>query len=289
MNASESEGSTPADLIQDFRRLGFTEYEAKIYMQLLLTESPATAYEIAKATGVPRPNTYNALESLAKRGAALPVSLNPVRYVAAQPDRHLAEVGRETMEVCNNLATKLARLRAPADDPYVWNVQGEAAIVQKIRSLIDGSRTAICVKAAANVLRVYSDALQRAADRGVNILIVLFGTDTEAFRFNDRCEIFLHEGNGVRMGTADNLFTITIDHGEVVTAATDQMTAFHTRNQAVVSMADTLIRHDYYMAEIYLRFGAQIDAAFGPHLRELRLRRFSEEQIRSFREKTGLR
>jgi sugar-specific transcriptional regulator TrmB len=286
-HAAESEISVPADLIQDFRRLGFTEYEAKIYMQLLM-ESPATAYEIAKATGVPRPNTYNALESLAKRGAVLPVSENPVRYVAAPPDRHLNNLGRETMAICSTLVKELARLRAPADDPYVWNVKGEAAIFQKINTLISQSSRSICVKAAADVLRTYADALRTAADRGVDILIVLFGTDAEEFRFNDRCQVFLHEGNGVRMGTADNLFTITIDHSEVVTASTDQMTAFHTRNHAVVLMADTLIRHDYYMAEIYLRFGEQIDAAFGPHLKELRLRRFTEEQIRSFRERTGL-
>lgn len=286
--AAAGGGSVPADLISDFRRLGFTEYEARIYMQLL-TESPATAYEIAKATGVPRPNTYNALDALAKRGAVLPISENPVRYVASPPDRHLNNLGRETMAVCTNLARELSRLRAPADDPYVWNVQGEAAIFQKITSLINETVTSICIKADAEVLRLYSESLRAAAERGVDILVVLFGTDPEEFRFSDRCQVFLHEGNGVRMGTADNLFTITMDHREVVTAATDQMTAFHTRNHAVVLMADTLIRHDYYMAEIYLRFGSQIDAVFGQHLKELRLRRFTEEQAQSFRKRTGLK
>jgi hypothetical protein len=53
-------------------------------------------------------------------------------------------------------------------------------------------------------------------------------------------------------------------------------------------MADTLIRHDYYMAEIHARFGEQIDRAFGRHLRDLRLKTFSRDQIASFREKTGL-
>ncbi|WP_274626275.1 TrmB family transcriptional regulator [Arvimicrobium flavum] len=276
-----------ADLIQDFRRLGFTEYEAKIYMQLL-TESPATAYEIAKATGVPRPNTYNALESLAKRGAVQPISENPVRYVAAPPDRHLKNLGRQTMAVCDNLAKELARLKAPEDDPYVWNVQGELAIYRKISSLISESRSTICIKAADEVLRVYSEALREAAERGVEILIVLFGTDPDEFRFNDRCQVYLHEANGMRMGTADNLFTLTIDHREAVTATTDRMTAFHTRNYSVVQMADSLIRHDYYMAEIHLRFGSQIEEVFGPHLKQLRLRRFTKEQAQSFRERTGL-
>ena len=101
-------------------------------------------------------------------------------------------------------------------------------------------------------------ASEAAAERGVEILIVLFGTDPGEFRYNDRCQVYLHEGTGVRMGTADNLFTLTIDHSEAVTVTTDRMTAFHTRNYAVVQMADSLIRHDYYMAEIHLRFGKQI-------------------------------
>src|SRR3546814_13910967 len=71
-----------SDLLQDLKRLGFTEYEARVYVQLL-RQSPATAYEIAKADGVPRPNTYHALEALAKRGAVLHVRGNPIRYGAA--------------------------------------------------------------------------------------------------------------------------------------------------------------------------------------------------------------
>jgi len=90
------------------------------------------------------------------------------------------------------------------------------------------------------------------------------------------------------MGSADNLFTMTVDHQIALTATTDNLTAFYTRNHAVVQMAETLIRHDFYMAEIHARFGNEIEAAFGPYLRDLRLRSFSPEQAKSFREKTGL-
>lgn len=274
-------------LLQDFKQIGFTEYEARVYMQLL-RQSPATAYEIAKACGVPRPNTYNALESLAKRGTVQPVSENPMRYVAAPPDRHLAAIGRQTVAVCDSLVHELSKLKTPDDDPYVWNVQGEVAIHRKIAELIDESRFSIRAKASAEMLRGHADALRTAAERGVELLIVLFGDDPAEFRFTPACRIYLHENTGVRMGRADNLFTLTIDHVQAVTAATDNLTAFYTRNHAVVQMANTLIRHDYYMAEIHARFGAEIERAFGPHLRDLRMNSFTEEQIASFREMTGV-
>ena len=279
---------TTESLLPDFKRLGFTDYEAKIYMQLL-AESPATAYEIAKATGVPRPNTYNALESLTKRGAVQPISENPARYVAAPPDRHLSNLGRQTMALCDNLAKELVKLKAPDDDPYVWNVHGELAIHRKVSTAIASSKKSLRIKAADDVLRAHADSLRTAAERGVEILIILYGKNADEFRYTPTCRVYLHEGNGVRIGTADNLFTLTIDHSEAVTVTTDRMTAFYTRNHGVVLMADTLIRHDYYMAEIHARFGDQIDQAFGPYLRDLRLSAFSPEQVNSFKEMTGLK
>src|SRR3546814_12369725 len=100
-----------SDLLQDLKRLGFTEYEARVYVQLL-RQSPATAYEIAKAASVPRPNTYHALEALTKRGAVLPVSENPIRYVAAKTRESLASIPRQTKPLCNDLAGNLATVIA---------------------------------------------------------------------------------------------------------------------------------------------------------------------------------
>ena len=64
--------------------LGFTDYEARVYLALL-AKSPATAYEVSNGSGVPRPNTYSALNALTTRKAIMPVSTNPVRYVPQPP------------------------------------------------------------------------------------------------------------------------------------------------------------------------------------------------------------
>ncbi len=283
----EADSAANEELLKNFRILGFTEYEARVYMQLLRA-SPATAYEVAKASGVPRPNTYNALDALAKRGAVMPISDNPRRYVAASPEKHLSGIVRETALVCDDLAHRLARLQESDHDPYVWNVHGEAAVTEKIDALIRESTRTIRAKAARAVLAPHKQALAEAAARGVELLIILFGDDPDEFAFGPNCRVYLHENSGVRMGSADNLFTMTIDHETALTATDDTLTAFYTRNHAIVMTADTLIRHDYYMAEIHVRFGAEIEAAFGPHLRDLRLASFSPEQARSFRAKTGL-
>lgn len=280
--------SLASGLVGDLKRLGFTEYEARVYVQLL-RQSPATAYEISKNGGVPRPNAYNALEALAQRGAVLPVSENPTKYVAADPRDLLKTIARQTDALCSDLGSRLADLTPATDDQYVWTLSGEAAVHDRINAMIAESRIAVWVKAAEDVLRLHREALKAASERGVQILIVLFGADAEEFRFTPSCRVYIHEANGVRMGTADNLFTLAVDHLEMLTATVEgDVVAAYTRNHPVVTMAESLIRHDYYMAEIFARFGSEIDAAFGPYLRDLRLTTFSPEQTRSFREKTGV-
>jgi HTH-type transcriptional regulator, sugar sensing transcriptional regulator len=280
--------SMPNEIQTDLRRLGFTEYEARVYLQLL-RQSPATAYEISKNANVPRPNTYNALEALAQRGAVLPVSENPVNYVAADPADLLESISRQTQSLCSNLVEWLSSLIQTTDDQYVWTLRGDAAVHDKIGALINASQEVIWAKAADDVLRRHKEALHAAAERGVKLYIVLFGPDADEFRFTPGCHIYIHEGNGVRMGTADNLFTLAIDHVEMLTARDDgEVVAARTRNTPIVNLAESLVRHDYYLAEIFARFGPEIEAAFGPYLRNLRLAVFSPEQAASFKERTGI-
>jgi hypothetical protein len=57
------------------------------------------------------------------------------------------------------------------------------------------------------------------------------------------------------------------------------LTGAYTTNPAVVRMAETLIRHDVYMAEMMAFLGDQIEARFGKGLIELRKELFSNEQM----------
>ena len=287
MTGQKAKLEDDAAILKEFKAIGFTEYEAKVYMQLMRSGT-ATAYEIAKESGVPRPNTYDALESLTKRGSVLPVNENPRRYVAKDPDSHLTSLGRDMMSLCESLAEKLSKIEEPDDAPYVWNVHGELAMHEKIDALINESTTTLWAKASSDVLERHAEALQAAAERGVEMLIVIYGEDPDRFRFTDRCHIYLHESNGVRIGIADNLFTMTIDHRQALTATTDGPVAFYTHNQAMVTMADTLIRHDYYMAAILDRFGGEIFGAFGPHLKDLRMNVFTRTQASAFHDRTSL-
>lgn len=275
-------------MILELKSLGFSEYEARIYVSLI-GAPPTTAYELAKKSGVPRPNAYTALAALSDRGAAMPVTENPVRYVARDPKQLFASIAEQTRATCDDLVERLSEIVMPPGDDYVWNLSGEAQVTAKLAEMIEGAQQVIWVKAGPEVLRPHCDAFAEATGkRGVKLVVILFGDDPDEFRLNENCEIHVHEASGVRMGTADNLFTIVVDHNEMLTA--NENTGFqaaHTHNQALVKTALSLLRHDYYMAEIFKRFKDEIDVAFGPHLKLLRERSYTQEQIDSFEEKTA--
>ncbi len=58
------------DLLFSLMATGFSEYEAKVYLALLV-ENPATGYQVSKKAGIPRSMVYEALGRLSVRGAVL--------------------------------------------------------------------------------------------------------------------------------------------------------------------------------------------------------------------------
>lgn len=279
--------SETVTILSDLKLLGFTDYEARIYLALL-AKSPATAYEISNSSGVPRPNTYSVLKALADRSAVLPVSANPFKYVPQPPERLCKSIATKTGELCDTVAERLSQLTVDPGERYVWDISGDAEVHGKIAEMIDSATETFWIKADAALLRRHQAILRTATERGVRLLIILYGDDPDEFRFNDRCEVYEHEGSGFPMGFADNHVTLTVDHDEMLTAnLSPSVSATHTRNSAIVRMAISLLRHDYYMAEIFRAIGPGIDAAFGPNLRDLRRHSYSEEQFTQFQKRQG--
>jgi sugar-specific transcriptional regulator TrmB len=287
---AKSSSAAETAVLNELKTLGFTDYESRAYIALVKHPS-STAYEVSQRSGVPRPNTYSALKSLEDRGAVMPVSERPSRYTARPPDQLFRTIAAQTSQLCSDVSAHLNALAgASQEQQYVWMLSGESSVHAKVAEMIAAAEEEIWFKADPSVLDIHVDALKAATKKkGVRLMIILFGDDPSAYQFNDRCEIYVHEASGVRMGTADNYFTIAIDHREMLTANNDgELEAAHSESGPVVKMALSLIRHDYYMAEIFKLFKKQLDKKFGPHLSALRTRSYTPEQVDSFKSKTGL-
>jgi sugar-specific transcriptional regulator TrmB len=272
-------------LFRDLQTLGFSDYEAKAYIALVKLQ-PATAYEVSKEAGLPKANSYSVLESLSKKEAVQPVSQNPVRYMATAPDTLFDRIAESTRKRCERVKKRLSKLSRGPEHEHVWSLMGFEAVSGHIEEMIRLSRSHLWIKASEDALEPHREALQDAADRGVKILIILFGTHPERFQFGGDTKTWLHEGNGTPVGVAPYLITVTRDFEEAMVAELrEQANGTYTRNRPLVNMADTLIRHEIYFAEIFERFGNDIQEAFGPSLYELRRKYLPRDQVRNLEDR----
>lgn len=273
---------TPSSAINQLRELGFTDYEARTYLALL-ERNPATAYEVSKISGLPRANVYTALESLTKKMAVQPVSENPARFAPIKPKILFDRIASDISRKCHGVAKLLATRPVSDATEYVWYLSGDESIREKIDEAINSAKHHVWIKASAHLLESHLPALKSAARRGVAILLILFGDEASIsrFRFARNVKVYMHESTGLEVGLSNSLVTLTTDFEEAIIVNTAHSgSGAHTRSRPVVDLADSLVRHEVYLAEIFEQLGAGIEERFGPSLISLRRKYLPQEQVK---------
>lgn len=281
--AADNTSTSHEQVLKELQGLGFSDYEAKTYIALLLTPN-ATAYEISKAAGIPKANCYTVLENLRKKVAVQPVSESPVKYVAIDPKKFFSTMAAKTQQRCDNIQESLNKIAEFPQEDLVWSLNDTESVHKQVEKIIRAATRHLWIKASEATLQRHFDALQAAADKGVAILIILFGTDVGKFNFGKNCTVHLHEGNGIAVGIAHTLITMTRDFEEALVATTGPDSyGSYTKNKPVVNMAESLLRHEIYFAEIFKIYGTEIQNTFGPALIKLRQSYLPKEQVKTLK------
>jgi len=160
------------------RKLGFNEYELKVYLALTRLKT-ATASEIARESTVPRNKTYEILEKLKDKGFLMEIPATPRKFKISSLDK-LKEVITEKKEELNKLETETEQVIENLNkktfqdfQDLVWIIKGQKNIVQKI-----AFETKNLKKEALSIFRTstsYSTSLKaakEAIDRGVNMKFI---------------------------------------------------------------------------------------------------------------------
>lgn len=258
-----------SSLIDPLRQLGFSAYESSAY-ETLCRLYPATAYEVSKASGLPRANVYSILRALEVRGLIQRVTDDPVRYAPFDPDEFFSSFAKKTAELCSDAASKAKRRSKVNENVYVWNYRGKE-VEQKISEIIDTAREHVWIKAPDRLIEPHLDELARATSRGVKVILIAFGENLERLRKHPGMVIFAHEGSGVLIGANEAILTIATDSGSamIVSFARDPVGSY-TRNPWIVYAIETMVLHEIFLAEIYKKIGPALDAKFGKQLMKLR-------------------
>jgi len=212
-------------VVAAMRQLGFTATDAKAYLALL-KQHPATGYELAAHSGVPRSAVYNVLGRLQALGLINAVQDKPARYVPLPPARLFELLQTRFARNLDALREGLERLADRPDDRMTWTVQGYDAMLEQAAQLVCAARSKLVASLWGREAEAIAKDLRRAEGRGVDVTLFSFtplpevgrrfsyGIDPEALAAHWEHRILLiADGQRLLVGAAET----TADNRAVVT------------------------------------------------------------------------
>ncbi|MGE5831756.1 MAG: TrmB family transcriptional regulator [Methanomicrobiales archaeon] len=134
-----------AALPQILKSLGFTKYEALVYVALLGMEG-ATATEIHEFSRVPRASVYPVLDRLVEKNLVTVSHATPKRFSAIPPEEGIAnllsrieEDALRAREILGDIYRKRVTVER-GDQELIWSIYGEEKIATRLRDLIRGAK-----------------------------------------------------------------------------------------------------------------------------------------------------
>jgi len=169
--------------------MGLNQYQAQAYIALV-ARGRMTAGQLSEEGAIPRPRTYDVLDSLQQMGFVAVKNGRPVMYaplpigeaVKTLKKQRQASLADE-LELLEGLGGKLHSVLKVSPEPSaadegerVWTLKGRGAIYSKMASMIQGAKRQLVLTASSNGLCRKMDAhsknFAKAAKRGVDVHIV---------------------------------------------------------------------------------------------------------------------
>ncbi|MBI4709912.1 MAG: TrmB family transcriptional regulator [Nitrospirae bacterium] len=162
-------------LIFRLTQLGISEYEAKAYLALL-KESPSSAYEIAKNSGIPTSKVYEVIKRLELRNMAQTIHGEKTRMFIPQPlDEFIAGFKLSMEDNFDAVKRELQDLKGGMDTSYTWHIGNYEGLIVKAKRMISTAGKTIIISVWPAEFEALSAALIDAEARGLKIAVLHYG------------------------------------------------------------------------------------------------------------------
>ena len=245
------------------QQLGFSEYEARVYIALL-QRNPINGYELAKVSQLPRANVYAVLHKLEERGAVVRLDTpTGARYGPVPPAAFIRRLQTRFRDTLNAAERALDQVTHLAEDEYVWNTRGYGVLIEHARTLLDSSRESLLLAVWPDEALALVENVTQARKRGVEVTtLCLSGCPSECG--NCRGRVFRY-----RLAPDQNArWLILVPDGIEVLAGEigsgDQALAVRTRQRILVELTAWYIRHSIALAMVLNDLGGRLPDLLGP-------------------------
>ena len=264
------------DLQARLMEIGFTEYEARVYLALL-SDYPATGYQISKGAGVPRSMVYEALGRLMARGAVLETTTDRATFHRPlPPDVLLDQHEQAHRRVIQELREGLGILYESQDEERVWSISGRGSVLSYAAEMIRQAQRELYLVLDDPDVGALRDEIAAAHARGVEIGTVLTGeTGLVAGRSvrHPPLESELHELAGTLLVVADGqealVASLVMPHHGSMRGNDLHMTATITRNRNLVTIARQFVWMELFAQRVFASLGGTLLAQLDPGDQEI--------------------
>jgi HTH-type transcriptional regulator, sugar sensing transcriptional regulator len=253
------------NLLQDLTAVGFTEYEAKVYLALL-RENPATGYQLSKNSGVPRSMVYEALGRLVVRGAVLKTDdRRATLYRPVPPEILLDRYQKEHDQLFDNLRKELGAMVDTQQEDYYWTFKGSGSVFSYARQMIEKAQAELLVVLNDTDLGALRPQIETACRRGVLTSALLTGSGELGCG-----DVVRHPPLESELQELDRMMVLVVDNQQVLIANRDhEVTATITRNMNLVLIARQFVWMELFAQRIYSRMGPDLLQRLDPDDRRI--------------------
>ena len=255
------------ELQKQLMQIGFTEYEAKVYLAML-SAYPATGYQLSKESGVPRSMVYEALKRLHGKGAALEtIEGRATLYRPLPPEALLTKHAQDISRLIGGLRTELKLLYESKMDNRVWTIRGETAVSTYAAKLINEAQTELYLVLTDDALITLKPEISAAHERGADLNVLLTGDAPLDFG-----HVAYHPPLESELQDLTNTIIVVSDNNEVLIGSTKtrgKMLATVTRNADLVMVARQFVWMEMFTQRIYSQIGSELLARLAPEDRQI--------------------
>jgi predicted transcriptional regulator len=243
--------------VDQLEAIGFSEHEARAYVALLKA-GPLTGYQLAKVSGIPRPNIYPVLDRLQERGAVNRVSASGAdRYLARPSETMLRDAEHSFSSHLQRARDALRELREAPAEEHVWNIDGYTPLIDRAQGVVDSAQRRLLACVWSSESAQLRDSIDRAVARGVDVTtLCVQGCAAECGNCAGRIYRYPIEGTAISRTLA-----LVRDDAELLAGECRQdgsATGAVTKMRAFVDMAGQFILNTVAVAEVIRSTGTRL-------------------------------
>lgn len=150
--------------------MGFTNLESRLYFELVC-QSPLTGYRLSRIVGKAPANTYQALKSLAQKGAVIVSDEigEATAYYCVPPAELLASLEQAFETKRNAALDALNGLHKPAPEEHIYQLQTVAQVFDRARNMFETAKEIVLFDFFPGIYEMFEDNILAARERGVTV------------------------------------------------------------------------------------------------------------------------